>query len=49
VKTYFLPVSISKKGQAELALFWGKGEETHYSLHDPVGAHCVRPLAVTRR
>ncbi|MDR2626316.1 MAG: hypothetical protein LBC37_08295, partial [Zoogloeaceae bacterium] len=49
VKTYFLPVSYSKKGQAKPALFWSKGKETHYALHDPVGAHCVRPLAVTRR
>jgi hypothetical protein len=27
VKTYFLPVQKSKKGQAKLALFWRKGEK----------------------
>jgi hypothetical protein len=28
VKTYFLPVQKSKKGQAKLVLFWSKGNAT---------------------
>ncbi|MDR2625812.1 MAG: hypothetical protein LBC37_05715 [Zoogloeaceae bacterium] len=50
VKTYFLPVSYSKKGQAELALFWWKSNENPLlPIRPVVGAHCVRPSAVTRR
>jgi hypothetical protein len=40
---------ISKKGQAELALSWWKGKVNHYLFAWDVGAHCVRPSAVTRR
>jgi hypothetical protein len=42
--------SVSKKGQAELALFWNKGDETHYcpsirgALRAPVGCYAAEDL-----
>jgi hypothetical protein len=41
--------SVSKKGQAKLALFWWKGKVNHYPSARDVGAHAVRPYNRTGR
>jgi hypothetical protein len=44
-----VPVQSAKMGRRSLPFFGVKARKPTTHLHDPVGAHCVRPLAATRR
>jgi hypothetical protein len=43
VRNHFLPVQSAKKGKRSLPFFGVKARQPTTHLHDPVGAHCVRP------